>query len=70
LKDLEVFMLHGVIASVADPIVEQIAPPILSSQDSLDEDLDFVGIDYQSLAEEIFRLIKRELMLENERRGL
>lgn len=35
-----------------------------------DEDRDEIQIDFQALAEEIYRLFKRELMLENERRGL
>ncbi len=36
-----------------------------SDQDPLEEQL----IDIQSLAEEVFHLLKKELQLENERRG-
>ncbi|MCJ7622023.1 MAG: hypothetical protein MUO76_00860 [Anaerolineaceae bacterium] len=84
MKGLEVFMVSGLIKPVTESIVEPIASPIQSfvgssmgepffgqeTSEGLDEDQDVVQVDFQALAEEIYRLLKRELMLENERRGL
>ncbi len=35
----------------------------------IDKPVEEISIDIQSLAEEVFRLLKKELQLENERRG-
>ena len=42
---------------------------VFRSHDEDDDSIDIEDLDLQALAEEVVKLLKRELQLENERRG-